>query len=50
MIIINILYNLYALVYKTEAAEIIRFVCLAVAHLHHMQLAHRDLKVRLYIC
>ena len=33
----------------TEAAEIIRCVSLAVAHLHHMQIAHRDLKVRLTI-
>lgn len=29
----------------TEAAEIIRSVCLAVAHLHYMNIAHRDLKV-----
>lgn len=29
------------------AAEIVRSICLAVAHLHHMHIAHRDLKVML---
>ena len=29
----------------TEAAEIVRSICLAVAHLHYMNIAHRDLKV-----
>ena len=34
------------------AAEIVRSVCLAVAHLHHMHIAHRDLKVmyELHVC
>ena len=32
----------------TEAAEIIRSVCLAVGHLHYMNIAHRDLKVSQY--
>ena len=27
------------------AAEIVRSICLAVAHLHHQYIAHRDLKV-----
>lgn len=42
---------MYLLIYFviTEAAEIVRGVSLAVAHLHHMQIAHRDLKVRLTI-
>ena len=30
-----------------EAAEIIRTVTLALAHLHSMDIAHRDLKVSL---
>lgn len=29
---------------EREAAEIVRSVCLAVAHLHYMNIAHRDLK------
>lgn len=28
-----------------EAAEIMREICIAVAHLHRMNIAHRDLKV-----
>ena len=28
-----------------EAAEIVRCICLAVGHLHYMNIAHRDLKV-----
>ena len=28
-----------------EAAEIVRAISLAVAHLHHLNIAHRDLKV-----
>lgn len=40
--------------YYLEAAEVVRCISLAVAHLHHMQVAHRDLKVithlLLYIC
>ena len=31
--------------YYLEAAEVVRCISLAVAHLHHMQVAHRDLKV-----
>ena len=39
-----------------EAANIVRSICLAVAHLHHMNIAHRDLKVsntvymHVYVC
>lgn len=29
----------------SEAANIIRSISLALAHLHHMNIAHRDLKV-----
>lgn len=29
---------------EREAANIIRSICLAVAHLHHLNIAHRDLK------
>lgn len=28
----------------TEAAEVMRDICLAVRHLHYMGIAHRDLK------
>ena len=30
--------------FVTEAAEVMRDICLAVRHLHHMGIAHRDLK------
>jgi len=36
------------LYHSTEAAEIVRSISLAVAHLHHMNVAHRDLKVRMH--
>ena len=29
----------------SDAAEIVRSFSIAVAHLHHMNIAHRDLKV-----
>lgn len=29
---------------EREAAELVRYISLAVAHLHHMNIAHRDLK------
>ena len=32
-------------VHYLEAAEVVRCISLAVAHLHHMDIAHRDLKV-----
>jgi len=30
--------------YYSEAAEVMRDICLAVRHLHYMGIAHRDLK------
>ena len=34
----------------SEAAAIVRMIAIAVAHLHTMNIAHRDLKVCMYCC
>ena len=37
--------KVFSLSCSTEAAEIVRSISLAVDHLHHLNIAHRDLKV-----
>jgi len=32
-----------------EAAEIMRSICLAINHLHNMNIVHRDIKVRIEV-
>ena len=36
---------MYVLLYIVEAAEIMRSICLAINHLHNMNIVHRDIKV-----